>query len=162
MALDLVGQRFGRLVVQRRESSNKRGERQWACRCDCGSPHVAMTSLLTRQVVRSCGCLRRDVSRDLMRSISKALPVDERAARASLRSFAHRYALTLSEAEVIVAAKPTGCDICARNVKLFFDHDHTTGHHRGWLCQQCNSGLGYFKDDPERLRQAADFLERRT
>lgn len=42
---------------------------------------------------------------------------------------------------------------------LVLDHDHATGAFRGWLCSNCNAGLGFYKDSPERLRAAADYLE---
>ena len=40
------------------------------------------------------------------------------------------------------------------------DHDHATGEVRGLLCSGCNHAIGHAKDDPTRLRQMADYLER--
>lgn len=46
------------------------------------------------------------------------------------------------------------------NVKaLAVDHDHKTGRVRGLLCSDCNTGIGKLKDNPEVLRNAADYLE---
>jgi hypothetical protein len=52
------------------------------------------------------------------------------------------------------------CEICKRRVKLFADHCHSRRRHRGMLCLQCNSALGLMKDNSERLRRAADYLDR--
>jgi hypothetical protein len=58
-----------------------------------------------------------------------------------------------------------GCAICgAPNSgakRLHIDHDHETGKFRGLLCSNCNTTLGLCKDDPERLRELAAYVERK-
>ncbi len=39
------------------------------------------------------------------------------------------------------------------------DHKHGTRIVRGALCNNCNTGLGMFGDEPARLRAAADYLD---
>ncbi|MPZ20147.1 MAG: hypothetical protein GEV06_19850 [Luteitalea sp.] len=52
------------------------------------------------------------------------------------------------------------CPIC-RHVtdSPQYDHDHTTGAHRDWLCKRCNLGLGLFKDNAGALYRAAMYIE---
>lgn len=51
------------------------------------------------------------------------------------------------------------CAICADEVAVTIDHDHVTLQLRGALCKGCNWGLGHFRDDPAKLRAAAEYLE---
>lgn len=50
----------------------------------------------------------------------------------------------------------TGCSSPATSI----DHGHILGEFRGFLCNGCNSGLGFFRDSPTLLRAAAEYLER--
>lgn len=43
---------------------------------------------------------------------------------------------------------------------LSIDHCHETGAFRGLLCSECNFGLGKFKDDPELLLAAVEYLRK--
>jgi len=62
--------------------------------------------------------------------------------------------------------RPTHCEVCGSDAGhgkgLSWDHDHTTGRFRGWLCHPCNLILGQCKDSPQRLRALAEYLERST
>lgn len=82
-----------------------------------------------------------------------------RSEAGKLMKFRHRYGLTRAEAEAAIARRGDGCDICgATEKRIVFDHCHTSGRARGWLCSECNLGLGKFGDDPERLEAAAAYL----
>ena len=54
------------------------------------------------------------------------------------------------------------CAICGTDNPLLSDwsadHDHVTNQPRGLLCVRCNAGLGYFKDNPEYLQSAINYL----
>lgn len=58
------------------------------------------------------------------------------------------------------------CAICGKSAaatkqnRLAPDHDHHTGEFRGFLCGHCNVGIGHFKDDPDLLIRAAEYLKR--
>jgi hypothetical protein len=39
------------------------------------------------------------------------------------------------------------------------DHCHGCGEHRGLVCNDCNLALGRFKDSPENLQRALEYLQ---
>lgn len=54
--IDIVGQRFGQLIVLQRARSVD-GNARWECQCDCGSaPKIIWGNDLRRGKVVSCGC----------------------------------------------------------------------------------------------------------
>lgn len=52
------------------------------------------------------------------------------------------------------------CEVVLTPDGMHIDHDHNTGVIRGICCPRHNKGLGFFDDDPEKLRRAAEYLER--
>lgn len=63
LAIDLTGQRFGRLFVESRAPNNKRSEAQFNCLCDCGARKVVRSTNLRSGETKSCGCLKSEQSR---------------------------------------------------------------------------------------------------
>ncbi len=57
MPLDLIGKRFGRLVVEQFEGVVKKHS-WWLCRCDCGTSKSIRQSDLIRRKILSCSCSR--------------------------------------------------------------------------------------------------------
>jgi hypothetical protein len=64
------------------------------------------------------------------------------------------------------------CPICQRSLKEIsrkgqkklqswvLDHCHHTETFRGWICGNCNTGLGAFKDSIDRVRNAVSYLQK--
>jgi len=69
-----------------------------------------------------------------------------------------RYGITAAEADHLLDLQQGVCAICTAAPAVHVDHDHATGAVRALLCFNCNGGLGQFKDDPDVLRAAADYV----
>jgi hypothetical protein len=74
-----------------------------------------------------------------------------------------RYGINKDTFDQQMIAQKRRCAICrtkfTRNADACIDHNHETGNVRGLLCHPCNTGLGYFRDEPIRLKSAARYLE---
>jgi hypothetical protein len=72
--------------------------------------------------------------------------------------------VTAEQYEDMFTSQGGKCAICGstgpggKRVRFCIDHCHSTGSIRGLLCVSCNSGLGYFKDDVQRLAAAIEYL----
>lgn len=53
---NLIGKRYGKLVVKELLPSNGSGHRRWLCQCDCGNMHEVTTGNLNSGHVTNCGC----------------------------------------------------------------------------------------------------------
>lgn len=66
-------------------------------------------------------------------------------------------------AEIVQKLQDGKCAICGdlmSGKSMHHDHDHKTGEWRGWLCHWCNTGIGMFRDDISRLRNAISYLQK--
>lgn len=76
------------------------------------------------------------------------------------------YGIDQSTFDQMMQSQNNKCGIC--NVTFDFgvkwlsphvDHNHSTGKVRSLLCQKCNLGLGNFRETPELLIKAANYLK---
>lgn len=79
------------------------------------------------------------------------------------RSLARNYGLSIEDRRNMIEEQGGRCYICRSHPKpgrtLQVDHCHTSNVVRKMLCEECNRGLGQFKDSPELLRAAASYIE---
>lgn len=84
------------------------------------------------------------------------------ANKAYFQSVLTKYSLTQKDYETLWEKQAGRCKICDKAFKDIkrpsVDHCHDTGRVRGLLCKQCNTGIGQFKDNPDLLLLACDYL----
>lgn len=71
------------------------------------------------------------------------------------------FKMTIKQYNDILKKQNGKCAICKKenkNKRLSVDHDHKTGLIRGLLCNNCNQGLGHFRDNLDFLMAAMKYL----
>jgi hypothetical protein len=130
----------------------------------------------TRDLRRANYQLNRQRYIDATRAWQAANPVRRAAYQAEYRNRPERkramrdlyyrrtYGISADDVDAMLDAQGGGCAICGerpeRLASMHVDHDHEHGHLRGLLCLSCNQGLGKFRDDPEVLVAAIEYLRR--
>lgn len=64
-ALDLTGQRFGRLTVIEKTDKRNNGGNVWKCLCECGNIVEVRSDCLRCGHTQSCGCLRKEKAKEI-------------------------------------------------------------------------------------------------
>lgn len=78
--------------------------------------------------------------------------------------YARQYGITLEQYDLMVMQQGGCCRICGTDdpgssrKRFSVDHNHDTGEVRGLLCGSCNAALGLFKDNPDILQSAFNYL----
>lgn len=79
-----------------------------------------------------------------------------------------RYGITLETYREQLSKQNNVCAICKqpetaviknKRIAMPVDHCHKTGKTRGLLCTKCNRGLGLFRDNPDILENAIEYLK---
>ena len=88
-AIDVTGERYGRLVALRRMGYNRHKQAIWEWQCDCGAVVSRLLMNVRRRCTRSCGCLHAEERRGRVRN---RLPFGESSFRGLWKDYVHRAA----------------------------------------------------------------------
>ena len=111
---------------------------------DCSKPFSVLKG--AARTASQCKCCRNHHSR-VVRELRRKNPLPDN----------HRCECCgRSEEELPVVKTISGSSITT----FHLDHCHTTDKFRGYLCSNCNKGLGCFKDNTEVLERAVEYLKR--
>lgn len=74
------------------------------------------------------------------------------------------YKMSLDDYNTLLSLQNECCAICGTNqekimTKFCVDHNHEIGAVRGLLCCNCNSGIGFLKDNPDLIFNAIKYLQ---
>ncbi len=175
---------FGKLTIIRDAFYHKfKGESvRMKCvevKCECGNTKIYREDKVLKGVYKSCGCTweRQDkptgynkVCADCKLSLDTSLfDMNKSFCKecSRLRYIFKTYQLTKDDYDTMLKAQNYQCYICKStdsNSKLFrnlcVDHNHDTNQIRGLLCDSCNRGLGYFKENISNLEGAISYLKK--
>lgn len=89
----------------------------------------------------------------------------EKGKLTNLKSVLSRYGLTFETYTAILRLQGECCAICKLHMsqmdrRICVDHDHETGAVRALLCNNCNAGIGYFRENVGYLEIAITYLKK--
>lgn len=80
--------------------------------------------------------------------------------RDRINHFKRKYNLDDSVAEALADNRIGNCEICKIEDLLVVDHNHQTRKVRGFICSNCNSALGYVKENKEIIGNLIKYLDK--
>lgn len=124
--------------------------------------HAQKTRLKNREKILE---RQREWTRNNSRHIKQKALAYYQANKEKIRqkNWLKTYGLSQARYFELLEAQHYSCAICkikepGKGEYFAVDHDHKNGRVRALLCVHCNVGLGHFKDNPELLMSAIQYL----
>ncbi len=77
-----------------------------------------------------------------------------------IKHIIRKYGISAEKYEQMISSQNGCCALCSEKAEsLVIDHNHKTGKVRALLCHKCNLGLGQFRESPETLIKAIQYLD---
>jgi len=165
---DKSGNRYGMLtLVTQLNAKTANGSYKYIAQCDCGESKVVAYYAVSRGTTKSCGCQqypKGKLSPNWKHGLSQNRETEQykRYQRECFDRF--KYNLEPEHKQALLDKQNGCCAICGykfgqKKGDIKVDHCHTKGHVRGLLCDLCNRGLGYFKDNTNSFKNAIKYLQ---
>lgn len=68
-AIDIIGQKFGKLLVLEQSGKSSDGSFNYLCQCDCGNQKIVNGVSLRQGQTTSCGCINYSIGEKIIRDI---------------------------------------------------------------------------------------------
>jgi hypothetical protein len=143
---ELVGRRFGRLLVIELVHEKSFRNWQWICKCDCGVKKLVTATRLVSGHTKSCGCLRRDLLGKRQRTLrpyesSYKLLINDNANRKT------KFKLELSYEDYVKFTQTKNCHYCNDEILWYeYRNDHINQNF-GYNLDRLDSSKGYSKEN---------------
>lgn len=166
---DKSGNRYGMLtLVCRLDTRQANGSFKYLVQCDCGEGKVVGFAQMTSGRTKSCGCLNKRKGTDspnFKHGLSQNRQTKEYKRYQRECFDRSRYNLEPQHKQALIDAQENSCAICDYKFgqkvgDMKVDHCHNSGDVRGLLCDHCNRGLGFFRDNQDNLKKAISYLAR--
>jgi Recombination endonuclease VII len=130
----------------------------------CNTSHSDLTENYWQQRKYHCRACRADIAKkDYEKNSVRIAEQRKKSGVARKATLKNKYGITVETWKQLVNEQNGACLICSfrpeNPTSLHIDHNHLTGEVRGLLCNNCNVGLGYFSDNPDRLIKASMYLQ---
>ena len=148
-------------IERRREYSRRSYAKHKASHCRRSRAWESKNRERVNELQRLRRNRNRDARNEYMRNWRKSRKdVDPNKVRTEYRNgHLKKHGLTPEDYDTQYALQEGKCQICGVfKSKLYVDHCHRSKKLRGLLCSVCNLGIGHFKDSPEILMKAAEYL----
>lgn len=173
-AESILGKRFGKLQVIEIAKRDNQGRPIYKCICDCGNEcYPRKDSLNRRKDNAHCGCRKgltfeESYKERCEKQKQKYALKKQSVSKANKEYRLRKYGISIEIFNQMLAAQSNRCSICKVHTDelpktyntLVVDHCHQTGKVRSLLCSPCNTALGLFREEPESLTAAIEYLKR--
>jgi hypothetical protein len=148
-----IGKKFGKLTIKSIESKNKNLQSLYYanCLCDCGKEHECLMTSLTKGLTRSCGCLRKELTKEITSNLFASI-------KAGAKNRKIPFNLTRKEMFEIFIDQNRKCAISGLDIDFGIVDDKKT---RTASLDRIDNTEGYYYENVQWVHKTFNFMRGR-